>query len=237
MQIHYLQHVPFEEPANLEQWAKINGHSRSITKFHEGDSPPEMHAFDWLVVMGGPMGVGDDNKYPWLAQEKRLIERAIKGQKTVIGICLGAQLIADVLGAKVTKNKYKEIGWFPIQLTNEAHAVSLINFLPENSVVFHWHGDTFDIPSGAIRLAQSEACANQAFIYGEKILALQFHLEAKKESVQNIIANCKDDLTEGKYIQKPDEMLSRENDFSNINRILDSILDRLVSPDSAVMKF
>lgn len=227
MQIHYLQHVPFEEPANLEQWAIINGHSRSTTKFYEGDPLPKIHVIDWLVVMGGPMNTGDDNKYPWLTQEKKFIEQAIKDQKTVMGICLGAQLIADVLGAKVTPNQYKEIGWFPVQLTNEAQTVPLVDFLPESLTAFHWHGDTFEVPSGAIRLAQSAACPNQAFIYGEKVLALQFHLEVKKENVLKIIAHCEDELTGGEYIQNPEEMLSREDNFRGINRALYGILDRL----------
>ncbi len=229
MQIHYLQHVPFEGPASIEQWAKTNGHASSATKFYAGEPLPQMHAIDWLIVMGGPMNIGDDHRYPWLIEEKKFIEQAIKNKKTVIGVCLGAQLIAHVLGARVTPNQYREIGWFPIQLTQEAQASALINFLPKELTVFHWHGDTFELPVGAIHLAQSTACDNQAFIYDEKVLAMQFHLEVRKENVQTIINHCAAELTEGKYIQKPETMLSQENNFRKINRAMDGILDKLAN--------
>lgn len=229
MQIHYLQHVPFEEPANIEQWAKTNGHASSTTKFYDGEPLPPMHAIDWLIVIGGPMSIDDDHRYPWLIEEKKFIERAIKNEKTVIGICLGAQLIAHVLGASVAQNQYREIGWFPIQLTETAQTISLINFLPKELTVFHWHSDTFELPVGAIRLAQSAACSNQAFIYDEKVLAMQFHLEVKKENVQAIINHCADELVAGKYIQKSEKMLSQEENFKKINRAMDGILNRLTN--------
>ncbi|ADE16606.1 glutamine amidotransferase class-I [Nitrosococcus halophilus Nc 4] len=227
MKIHYLQHVPFETPANIEKWAKTNGHPLSATQFYRGDPLPEIGSIDWLVVMGGPMNIDEEDKYPWLLQEKKFIEQAIKAEKVVIGICLGAQLIAAVLGAKVFQNQYKEIGWFPIQFTEEARASSLFNFLPQKLKVFHWHGDTFDLPPDATRLAQSEACANQAFIYNKKVLALQFHLEVRPENVRQIIAHCEHELTGGQYIQKSEEMLSQEENFKKINEAMDGILNRL----------
>ncbi|QBQ53478.1 type 1 glutamine amidotransferase [Nitrosococcus wardiae] len=227
MKIHYLQHVPFETPANIEKWAKANGHPLSATQFHRGDPLPEIGSIDWLVVMGGPMNIDEEDKYPWLLQEKKFIEQAIKAEKVVIGICLGAQLIAAVLGAKVFPNPYKEIGWFPIQFTAEAKASPLFNFLPQKLNVFHWHGDTFELPLGASRLAQSKACHNQAFIYNDKVLALQFHLEVRPENVRQIIAHCEHELTGGKYIQKPEEMLSQEENFKKINEAMEGILNRL----------
>jgi GMP synthase (glutamine-hydrolysing) len=226
MKIHYFQHVPFEKLGSIEKWSRANSHSLSATKFYQGDFLPEVKSIDWLIVLGGPMNIYEENKYPWLTQEKRFIEQAIKEKKIVIGICLGAQLIADVLGAKIFQNQHKEIGWFPIHLTDESKD-SLLNFLPRKFNVFHWHGDTFELPSGAVRLAQSEACHQQAFIYDENVLALQFHLEVMPENVKQIIARCRNEIHEGKYIQKPEKMISQEKDFKKIYQAMQGILDRL----------
>jgi GMP synthase (glutamine-hydrolysing) len=227
MKIHYLQHVPFEGIASIEPWAKSKGYSLSATRFYKDEPLPNIEDIDGLVIMGGPMNVYEESKYPWLAQEKKFIEQAIEHEKTILGICLGAQLIADVLGAKVVPNREKEIGWFPIELTSKAQTSQVFNFLPKQFTVFHWHGDTFELPSGATRMAKSEGCENQAFIYGERVVALQFHLESTKESVQKIIQNCADELVKGRYIQKPEEMLSQEDNFRQINEAMHGILKRL----------
>ncbi|MDP6686087.1 MAG: type 1 glutamine amidotransferase, partial [Candidatus Omnitrophota bacterium] len=155
MRIHYLQHVPFEGIANISKWAKAKNHTVSGSLVYENQSLPMVTEFDSLVIMGGPMGVYEDDKYPWLSKEKKYIEKAIKAEKLVFGVCLGAQLIADVLGAKVYKNQYKEIGWYDVTLTGEAKTSSVFSNLEKNFVAFHWHGDTFDIPAGAKRLAET----------------------------------------------------------------------------------
>ncbi|GAA6615557.1 type 1 glutamine amidotransferase [Scytonema sp. NUACC26] len=225
MRIHYLQHVPFEGLASIEQWATRQGAIISTTQFYNGDTLPSVDDLDWLIVMGGPMNIYEDDKYPWLTLEKKFIAEAIKKDKIVIGICLGSQLIADVLGSKVYKGQEKEIGWYPIQLTTEAQNSPVFASLPQSFTVFHWHGDTFDLPPGSVRLAYNEVCSNQAFIYGEKVLGLQFHLESTKDSVRQIIENCASELVAGKYIQKPEEMLARDDDFSNINIAMGKILE------------
>ncbi len=227
MKLHYLQHVPFEGLGSIEDWAKAKGHALSATRFYNNEPLPNVEDIDWLVVMGGPMNIYEESKYPWLAQEKRFIEQAIANEKIVLGICLGSQLIADVLGAKVFPNPDKEIGWFPIELTSEAQSSPTFNVLPQQFTVFHWHGDTFELPSGAIRMAKSEGCENQAFIYGERVIGLQFHLESTKESIQKLVENCADELVEGRYIQKPDELLSGENNFRQINEAMNCILEAL----------
>jgi len=225
MRIHYLQHVPFEGLASIEQWVIRQGNIISATKFYNGDPLPPVDDLDWVIVMGGPMNIYEDDKYPWLNSEKDFIEAAIKKNKIVIGICLGSQLIADVLGSKVYKGQEKEIGWYPITMTTEAKKYPFFALNTQCFNVFHWHGDTFDLPPGAVRLAYSEVCSNQAFIYGEKVLGLQFHLESTKESIRQIIENCASELVAGKYIQKPEEMLAVDDDFSNINTLMCQILD------------
>ncbi len=183
-----------------------------------------MQDFDLLIVMGGPMNVYETEKYFWLTQEKRFIEKAINDGKKVLGICLGAQLIADVLGAKVSQNEFKEIGWFPVELTNDCAAFQT---LPSQFKALHWHGDTFDLPRGAVHLARSKACENQAFVYDEKVLSLQFHLEATQQSVQQIIENCGDELVDGKYIQTPKDILAKHEYFVQGNQMMWRILDNL----------
>lgn len=169
MRIHYLQHVPFEGLASIEQWAIKKDYILSATKFYNGDTLPSVDDLDWLIVMGGSMNIYEDDEYPWLRLEKHFIAEAIKKNKIVIGICLGSQLIADVLGSKVYKGQEKEIGWYPIQVTTEAQKSAVFASLPASLTVFHWHGDIFDLPPDALRLAYSEVCANQAFIYGDRV--------------------------------------------------------------------
>ena len=225
MRIHYLQHVPFEGLASIEQWATTKDYILSATKFYNGDTLPSVDHLDWVIVMGGPMNIYENEKYPWLTLEKYFIEEAINKNKIVIGICLGSQLIADVLGSKVYKGQEKEIGWYPIQVTSEAQNSAVFASFPASLTVFHWHGDTFDLPLGAVRLASSEVCPNQAFIYEDRVLGLQFHLESTKDSVRQIIENCTSELVTGKYIQKAEEMLARHDDFSKINTAMHKILD------------
>ena len=224
MRIHYLQHVPFEGIASIETWAFYRGHALSSTRFFANESLPQMQDFDWLIVLGGPMNIYETEKYFWLTEEKRFIEQAIKNDKTVIGICLGAQLIADVLGAKVTQNTFKEIGWFPVELTTES---PVFHTLPQRFKALHWHGDTFELPHGAVHLARSKACENQAFVYEEKVLSLQFHLEATTGSARQIIANCGGELVGGKYIQSSRAILWKSEYFLPANQKMYQILDNL----------
>ncbi len=226
--IHYFQHVPFEGLGAIEGWATRSGHRLSFTRFCDGDSLPTLADVDWLVIMGGPMSVHDERAYPWLRREKRFIEAAIRSRRIVLGICLGAQLVADVLGAKVYPNAWKEIGWFPIHRTPQATSNRLGRTLPESINVFHWHGDTFDLPSGAVPLAHSEACPNQAFAYGERVLGLQFHLETTKAGAEQLIAHGAVELVDGPFIQRPEAMLANERRFTTINNLLIRLLDQLV---------
>ena len=227
MRLHYLQHVPFEDLANIKLWARHKGHSVSRTLLFNDEKPPPVNDFDCLIIMGGPMNIYEEKKYPWLIREKRFIEKTIASENKVLGICLGAQLIADVLGSMVYKNKYKEIGWYPVLLTKEAKKSSVFYKLPKKFLAFHWHGDTFKLPSGCIRIAESEGCANQAFEYNGRVIGLQFHLESSPESINQLILNCSDELVEGRYIQTSEQILSNENNVREINRIMTLLLESI----------
>lgn len=227
MRLHVLQHVPFEGPGSIETWAARTGHPLARTRLYANDPLPSIDAFDGLIVLGGPMGAHDEATLPWLVAEKRLIEQAIRAGRTVLGICLGAQLIADVLGARVYRNSHAEIGWFPIQRPPQALDTVIGRLLPPELDVFHWHGDTFDLPAGAVHLARSVACANQAFLYSDRVLALQFHLETTPASARALLDNCGADLTAGPCIQSADAMLADASRFQRINELMNRLLDAL----------
>ncbi|MEA1908732.1 MAG: type 1 glutamine amidotransferase [Euryarchaeota archaeon] len=209
MRIHYLQHVPFEGLGNIENWALAKGHQISDTQLYNNDPLPKPEEFDWLIVMGGPMNIYEEDRFPWLAREKVFIKDAIDSGKIVLGVCLGAQLIASVLGAKIHKNQYPEIGWFNVWLTDAASRSRVFGRLPERFAAFHWHGDTFDLPPGATWIAESDACRNQTFEYGGgKVIGLQFHLDTTLESIRRLVAHCGDELVPGEYVQSERGMLA-----------------------------
>ena len=227
MHIHYLQHVAFEGIGSMAPYFMDKGHSLSSTRLYLNEPFPQLKDFDWLIVMGGPMGISDELKYPWLNREKAFIKSAIESGKIVLGICLGAQLIADVLGAKVYMNHHREIGWFPIMISEQAGDTVFRGVFPEGLNVFHWHGDTFDIPRSGIPLASSKACPNQGFIVENRIVGLQFHLETTPDSARALIENCREDLDGSEFVQSEKEILSNVSRFLRINEVMNAVLERL----------
>ena len=161
-------------------------------------------------------------------REKKFIGQVLKQGKRILGICLGAQLLVEVLGGRVYKNQYKEIGWHPVFLSTHGKQSAFFSVLPPEFTAFHWHGDTFDLPLSCVRLASSEGCLNQAFEYGPNVLGLQFHLESSAESIQALIENCSGDMTEGKYVQTAREILSQAEKLPEIYRRMNQLLDRYV---------
>ena len=228
MRVHYLQHVPFEGLGSMEKYLLDRGCELTSTRLYANDTFPSPEDFDFLIIMGGPMGVYEEEKYPWIKKEKSFIYDVIKADKLVLGVCLGAQLIANVLGAKVYKNKFREIGWFPITRSKDATKTILGDVLPPKLEVFHWHGDTFDIPENATLLASSEACVNQGFILEDRIVGFQFHLETTPEAAKKLIKNCSDELDNSKYVQSPQEMLRDTSKFYKINKVMEDILKKLL---------
>ena len=226
MRIHVFQHVPFEGPASIGVWANEAGHRITDTRFFADDPLPAFRDFDWLVVMGGPMNIYEDVRHPWLPKERRFIRESIERKKAVLGVCLGAQLIADALGSRVYPNSRKEIGWFPLRRTEGAAGSEWGRWLPYDREVFHWHGDTFDLPDGAVHLARSDGCENQAFSFNDTVLALQFHLEMTPDSVKRLIENCGDEIVEGRCIQPPEAMLLDDARFERANACMSRLLDR-----------
>ena len=229
MRIRCLQHVPFEGPAAIADWVSARGHAMAITEAWR-ETMPGIDAFDALVVMGGPMGANDDAELPWLRGEKALIRAAIAADRRVVGVCLGAQLMADALGARVYRNAHREIGWLPVELTPAARTSGLFDGLPDRPVVFQWHGDTFDLPPGSVHLASSEGCRNQAFLAGRRALALQFHFESTAAGVESLIAHCAGEMTPGPYVQDAASIRAATAEgVRRTNAWLFTVLDRLAA--------
>ncbi len=229
LRIHYFQHVHFEGLGCIEDWINEKEHVLTSTKFYQNDKLPILEEIDWLIIMGGPMGVYDESKYDWLKAEKKFIDRAIKADKVVIGICLGSQLIAEVLGSKVHPNGDKEIGWFPIRVTEVGEESKFSSFLPPTFKVFHWHGDTYDLPRGAKCLLESAGCKNQAFLYSDRVLALQFHFEVTAETIKEMVFHGQEELVVDKYVQSAEVILATDEFIETNNRMIFKILDKLQS--------
>lgn len=227
LNIHYIQHEKYEKLFAIEDWAIKTGHNLSRTFFRIGEKQPELENIDWLVIMGGSMSANDESNFPWLIEEKKFIEKAIKHGKVVIGVCLGAQLIADVLGAKVYKSKYKEIGWFKISFTDAAMNSKLFNSSANSMIVFHWHGETFDLPDGAVLMASSEACENQIFTFNDNIIGLQCHLEQTELSLKEMVKFGNKELVKDIYIQSASEILGGLKNVENNHILLNKLLSKL----------
>ncbi len=227
MRVHYLQHVAFEGLGSMADWFAGRGDAVSSTQLYQDKIEISARDFDLLVVMGGPMGVYDEDKYPWLAAEKQLIGDAIEQGKRVLGVCLGAQLIATVLGAPVTKNREPEIGWFLIRKRREAAYSAIGRVLPDQLTAFHWHGDTFAIPDAAIPLYQSDTCKNQGFVFEDRVVGLQFHLETTPESAAALVQHCADELVEAPYVQSAAVILDDRRNYSAIHETMQRLLAAL----------
>ena len=230
MKVYWIQHVEFEGLGCIEPWLEENGHDAACIRLWAGDVFPDPGEVDGLIVMGGPMGIYDDDQYLWLADEKGFINEVIDRDKPVLGICLGAQLIADVLGADVRPGEQKEIGFYecrasvPLALNDRAGRSALF---PKRFVPFHWHGDTFGLPDGAVRLASSEVTENQAFRYKDNVLALQFHLETTERSLMSLYDNCCGEICDAPFIQTLDEMRPFFSALERSNELIFCVLRSL----------
>jgi len=231
MKIHYLQHVSFEGLGYIERWLEENKHAISTTSFFEdGYTLPSLGDIDALIILGGPMSVHDEIQFPWLAEEKAFITACILAGKRVLGICLGAQLMASCLGAGVGRAGNKEIGWFPVQPTEACKDVAwFYDLFRKRPNVFHWHGEQFDIPQGCLDVLSSEANGNQAFYLNKNVMGFQFHLEATPETTELMLENGREELTEDDYIQTGEQIKKGIVEVENGNGIMQAILYNWIS--------
>ncbi|GGE43722.1 amidotransferase [Halopseudomonas oceani] len=223
MRAHYLQHAEFEGLGMIEHWLHSKGYEISCSRMYAGDPLPALDEFDVLIIMGGPMSANDEAQLPWLHSEKAFIRAALTADKVILGICLGAQLIAASLGQAVYPNREREIGWFPVR--GSTHQNGAAFHFPPRLPVLHWHGETFDLPHGAVLLASSEVCRNQAFQLGRSVIGLQFHLEANRQLLDQFVTAEAASLVPSEWVQSAEHIL--QVDDSTLASTTD-LLDRLL---------
>ena len=226
MKVHVLQHVPFEGIGSIVDWLTKRDATVGYTRFYESTELPDPGQCNLVIAMGGPMSVNDEQAYPWIEQEKAFLRETIRLGQPVVGICLGAQLIASALDASVCSGRHREIGWYPIEALNPCGDVFR---MPGGLTAFHWHDETFYLPDGSVRLARSEACDNQAFQFGRNVIGIQFHLEATPESVSLLLEHCGAELVPSQYVQSDTFIRdASEAAYGKINRVMYELLSYVV---------
>jgi GMP synthase-like glutamine amidotransferase len=216
-----LQHFWCEHSGVFAPTLMEVGHRVTTVPLYDGADVPAAGAFDAWIVMGGPMNVDETGKYAWLAPERALLAELIAADRPVMGICLGAQLIARAAGARVYAGRPKEIGLFPIERTEAARSDPLFMLMLDGRDVFQWHGDAYDLPPGAVQLARSARFEQQAFRLGRRVYGLQFHLECTPEIVHNLAEACAGELAElpeeeafARYRDRLGPALMRQNELA-----------------------
>jgi GMP synthase-like glutamine amidotransferase len=230
MRFHCFQHVSFESPGLILDWIASRGHEIAFTRFFESAEAPAPGPYDALIIMGGSMSVKDEVQYPWLREEKRWIRGALRQNKKILGICLGAQLLAEAMGSRVYPCRQKEIGFYPVRVTDEGKSQAIFHAFPSGQTVFHWHGETFDLPEGAIRLFETDTCPNQGFIAGGLRLGLQFHLEVDRALVGSMVQHGMDELIPGPHIQQPEKIEKGCVHLETAHGLLFRLLDDFFKP-------
>ena len=229
MRLHLLHHNPVDSSrTNISRWAENKSYSIAHTYLCNNEALPAMKDFDWLIVMGGSQHAWEEDVYPWLPAEKKFIAQALEDNKIILGICFGAQLLAETLGGEVFVNPHNEIGWYQVTLTSDGQRSYLFQNVPQQFTTFHWHADHFALPPGCTRLAYSEATENQAYVSQERPIAgIQFHPEYPLESVKYFIREFGDGLLKGPYVADKEKMLSQTDQIPETYALMAAILDNM----------
>ena len=222
MKVLILQHAEGEWLGSMEAWFNQKQAELTTVRLDHGELLPDITSYDWLIIMGGPMSAYDEAKYPWLIEEKNIIRQAIDQEKIVLGICLGAQLIANTLGAIVKPNTQTEIGWFEVTRTHP-----IASWLPERFTPLSWHGDIVELPSGAVGFAKSDITPCQGFQWKEHVVGLQFHLEVQAGTAATFLGLQSTSLPQGKYIQDTASLLNDKEQALSSSIVMHKLLDTL----------
>ena len=228
---HCLQHLPNEGPGHAAKWLAAHGHSLTFTKLFESNPVfPALADFDGLLILGGAMSVHDESTFPWLRDEKTFLREVLRAGKITLAICLGAQLLAEALGAEVRPNHEPEIGFWTVRFSTKAREHPLLRGWPEKAAVLHWHVDTFTVPPGAIRVGMSAGCATQGFVWGDGVIGLQFHPEMTVEMVGQLMAFEGHDMAEEQeFVQTAEQIRAKLKSVWKGRKLLESLLANLVA--------
>ena len=208
MTVQIIKHIDIEGPGTIGEFLDDAGISYNVIDvFNEAPLPNSLSNISAVIVLGGPMNVYEEDEYPFLKKENEFLKEVIEDGLPTLGLCLGAQLIVKATGALVKKNSQKEIGWFSVSVTGDGLDDPLLQGFQEEFDVFQWHGDTFDIPEGAVRLAESELCPNQAYRVGDNIYGLQFHVEVTDEMIYQWLDAYRDEVNSLIGIVDPDQII------------------------------
>jgi len=209
MRTHWLQHVEYEGLGALAPRLAARGLPLQRTRVFAGEPLPAASDIGFLVVLGGPMSVNDEATLPWLAPEKALIREVIARGTPVLGICLGAQLMAAALGAAVGASPEREVGWWPVQAVPPPPSPPFPVFpFPAEVTALHWHGESFALPAGAVHLARSAGCPHQGLQAGRRAIGLQFHPEADPDWARAVLAHSPESLAPGPYVMRREDLLA-----------------------------
>lgn len=230
MRLHLLEHDPIEFPrTNITRWAERKGFECRMTEVFAGHQLPALEHVDWLMIMGGSQHAWDEDVNPWLRTEKAFIARALDQGKIILGICLGAQLLAQALGGRLYSNETAEIGWYPVRLTEEGQESFLFRGIPETFVTFHWHSDHFTLPPGCVRLAESPPTPNQAFIRpGLPVAGVQFHPEYTREMVSGHARRYGREWPLGPYSEGEERVLRKTEAMPEPYWLMERLLDNML---------
>jgi GMP synthase-like glutamine amidotransferase len=231
-----LQHNEYDDAGSIIEWTMKHGHILTTVVLIKDEALPRALDFDVLVIMGGTMNVYEEDKFPWLVEEKVFIKRAVDAGKIVIGFCLGGQLLAVALGGKVTQNNELEGGWFPVHFNKTAQEHPVLSVFKESAVIFQWHFDTFSVlPENAKLIASNDACAHHGFIYNNNVFAFQFHLEPTYQTIYFFARELTKIGVTGRFVQSGDEMTKHPEHIEAMNKLMFEFLDRIEKKFTALI--
>ena len=229
MRIQLIEHDPEDfSRTNISFWAAEKGHTVNQIYICNNEELPPIDSFDLLMVMGGSQNAWDDQGYSWLREEKEFVAKAVDQGKLYLGICFGAQLLAEALGGKIFPNEHKEIGWHEVSLNQDGRESFLFRNVPPSFVTFHWHSDHFSLPDNCTRLAFSPPTENQAFVCNERpAVGLQFHPEYTRDMVKYYAAKRSQDWVPDKYVSSADEVLARTDKLPETYWLMETLLNNM----------
>jgi GMP synthase-like glutamine amidotransferase len=228
MKLLAFQHDEYDDAGSIIEWALKNNHRLATVVLTKGERPPPDLDFDILFIMGGSMNVYEEDKFPWLAEEKVFITKAVEAGKIAVGFCLGGQLLAVALGGKVTRNKETEIGWRTVNFNKTAQRHAVLSVFGKSAVIFQWHSDTFSVlPKNATLIASNDICAHHGFIYNDTVFAFQFHLELTYQMAYSFARELDKTGEKSPYVQSGEETRRQHGYIAENNKLMFDFLDKL----------